>query len=161
MSEVAARPGQSGSGVRVGVVMGSQSDLAKMSKARETLSELGIECELRVISAHRTPEEAAAYARNAEERGLCVIIAGAGGRGSSGRHNGSLHRIACDRRSHSIRRVGRVRRAVRDSDDAVWRACGYGSDRWGCQCRDTRSSDHCLVRRGSEAAFGGIPLDDS
>ncbi|HON43064.1 MAG TPA: 5-(carboxyamino)imidazole ribonucleotide mutase [Bacillota bacterium] len=79
MSEVAARPGQSGSGVRVGVVMGSQSDLAKMSKARETLSELGIECELRVISAHRTPEEAAAYARNAEERGLCVIIAGAGG----------------------------------------------------------------------------------
>ncbi len=79
MSEVAARPGQSGSGVRVGVVMGSQSDLAKMSKARETLSELGIECELRVISAHRTPEEAAAYARSAEERGLRAIIAGAGG----------------------------------------------------------------------------------
>ena len=61
------------------MVMGSKSDLAKMSKAQETLSELGIGCEVRIISAHRTPEEAAAYARGAEERGLCVIIAGAGG----------------------------------------------------------------------------------
>ena len=79
MSEMAAGSSQAGLGVRVGVVMGSQSDLARMSKARETLSELGIGCEVRVISAHRTPEEAAAYARDAEERGLCVIIAGAGG----------------------------------------------------------------------------------
>ena len=61
------------------MVMGSKSDLAKMSKAQETLSELGIGCEVRIISAHRTPEEAAAYARGAKERGLCVIIAGAGG----------------------------------------------------------------------------------
>lgn len=61
------------------MVMGSQSDLAKMSKAWEALSELGIGYEVRVISAHRTPEEAAAYARSAEERGLRVIIAGAGG----------------------------------------------------------------------------------
>lgn len=59
--------------------MGSQSDLAKMSKACEALSKLGIEFEVRVISAHRTPEDAAAYARGAEERGLSVIIAGAGG----------------------------------------------------------------------------------
>ena len=61
------------------MVMGSQSDLAKMSKAWEALSELGIGYEVRVISAHRTPEDAAAYARSAEERGLRVIIAGAGG----------------------------------------------------------------------------------
>jgi 5-(carboxyamino)imidazole ribonucleotide mutase len=66
-------------GVRVGVVMGSQSDLGKMSKAWEALAELGIGYEVRVISAHRTPDEAVAYARGAEERGLCVIIAGAGG----------------------------------------------------------------------------------
>jgi len=79
MSGTAARRSQAMPGVRVGVVMGSQSDLAKMSRARETLSELGIGYEVRVISAHRTPEEAAAYARCAEERGLCVIIAGAGG----------------------------------------------------------------------------------
>ncbi len=63
----------------VGVVMGSRSDEAKMAKAWETLSELGIDYEVRVISAHRTPDEAAAYARGAEERGLCAIIAGAGG----------------------------------------------------------------------------------
>ncbi len=79
MSGMAAGSSQAGLGVRVGVVMGSKSDLAKMSKAQETLSELGIGCEVRIISAHRTPEEAAAYARGAEERGLCVIIAGAGG----------------------------------------------------------------------------------
>lgn len=79
MSGTAAGSSRARLGVRVGVVMGSKSDLAKMSKARETLSELGIGYEVRVISAHRTPEEAAAYARGAEERGLCVIIAGAGG----------------------------------------------------------------------------------
>ena len=79
MSGMAAGSSQAGLGVRVGVVMGSQSDLAKMSKAWEALSELGIGYEVRVISAHRTPEEAAAYARSAEERGLRVIIAGAGG----------------------------------------------------------------------------------
>ena len=79
MSGTAAGSSRARLGVRVGVVMGSKSDLAKMSKAQETLSELGIGCEVRIISAHRTPEEAAAYARGAEERGLCVIIAGAGG----------------------------------------------------------------------------------
>ncbi len=79
MNERTAEPSQAGPGVRVGVVMGSQSDLAKMSKAWETLSELGIGYEVRVISAHRTPDEAVAFARCAEERGLRAIIAGAGG----------------------------------------------------------------------------------
>lgn len=63
---------------RVGIVMGSDSDKGKMSKATEVLSDLGIGWELRVISAHRTPEAAAEYACSAEERGLSVIIAGAG-----------------------------------------------------------------------------------
>lgn len=79
MSGTAAGSSRTGLAVRVGVVMGSKSDLPRMCKAGETLSELGIGYEMRVISAHRTPEEAAAYARGAEERGLCVIIAGAGG----------------------------------------------------------------------------------
>lgn len=65
-------------GYRVGIVMGSDSDMGKMGRATEVLSNLGIEWELRVISAHRTPEAAAEYARSAEERGLAVIIAGAG-----------------------------------------------------------------------------------
>lgn len=63
---------------RVGIVMGSDSDMGRMVKAAEMLSDLGIVWELRVISAHRTPEVVAEYARSAEERGLSVIIAGAG-----------------------------------------------------------------------------------
>ncbi len=63
----------------VGVVMGSDSDLAVMSQAAEVLAELGIAAETRVISAHRTPVEMLAYGQQASERGLAVIIAGAGG----------------------------------------------------------------------------------
>ena len=63
----------------VGVVMGSDSDLPVMGQAAEVLAELGIACETRVVSAHRTPVEMLAYGQQARERGLKVIIAGAGG----------------------------------------------------------------------------------
>ncbi|MBI5523076.1 MAG: phosphoribosylamine--glycine ligase [Desulfarculus sp.] len=63
---------------RVGVVMGSASDWEVMKGAVEALKALGIPCEARVLSAHRTPEQAGEYARTAKERGLKVIIAGAG-----------------------------------------------------------------------------------
>lgn len=63
----------------VGIVMGSDSDLGAMKPASEALDELGIEHEIRVVSAHRTPEDMVAYGKAAEERGLKVIIAGAGG----------------------------------------------------------------------------------
>ena len=63
----------------VGIVMGSDSDLEVMKPAAEALSEIGIEHEIRVVSAHRTPEDMVAYGKSAEERGLKVIIAGAGG----------------------------------------------------------------------------------
>jgi 5-(carboxyamino)imidazole ribonucleotide mutase len=62
----------------VGIVMGSESDLPTMCEAKKVLDELGVACELRVLSAHRTPEEAATFAREAEGRGVGVIIAGAG-----------------------------------------------------------------------------------
>lgn len=65
--------------VLVGVVMGSRSDWETMRHTVETLESLGVPCEPRVLSAHRTPEQAAEYARTAEERGLEVIIAAAGG----------------------------------------------------------------------------------
>src|SRR5206468_11814077 len=58
--------------------MGSDSDLETMKKAKEALSELGVPSELRVLSAHRTPEEAGGYARDAEGKGIQVLIAGAG-----------------------------------------------------------------------------------
>ncbi len=63
----------------VGVVMGSDSDLATMAPAAEALGELGIPHEVRVVSAHRTPHDMLAYGAGAAERGLQVIIAGAGG----------------------------------------------------------------------------------
>ncbi|HYE02319.1 MAG TPA: 5-(carboxyamino)imidazole ribonucleotide mutase [Phycisphaerales bacterium] len=59
--------------------MGSRSDWATMSRAAETLDELGIPCEARVVSAHRTPDVLFEYAQSARARGLEVIIAGAGG----------------------------------------------------------------------------------
>jgi 5-(carboxyamino)imidazole ribonucleotide mutase len=66
-------------GPLVGVVMGSRSDLAVMQPAADTLTELGISHELRVVSAHRAPDHMIKYAHQAAGRGLKVIIAGAGG----------------------------------------------------------------------------------
>jgi 5-(carboxyamino)imidazole ribonucleotide mutase len=62
----------------VGIVMGSQSDMPAMEKASKELTERGIDHEVRVMSAHRDPEVVADYAKNAQMRGLKVIIAGAG-----------------------------------------------------------------------------------
>lgn len=64
---------------RVGIVMGSDSDWPLIAKAAETLKAFGVAYEARVISAHRTPLEAMEYARTAEERGIEVVIAAAGG----------------------------------------------------------------------------------
>lgn len=63
----------------VGVIMGSESDLKIMQDAAEVLTELGVDFELTVVSAHRTPHRMMDYAATAKERGLKVIIAGAGG----------------------------------------------------------------------------------
>ncbi len=63
----------------VGIIMGSDSDLATLQPAADICAEFGVAYELRVVSAHRTPQDMADYARTAHERGLKVIIAGAGG----------------------------------------------------------------------------------
>ncbi|MGE4313069.1 MAG: 5-(carboxyamino)imidazole ribonucleotide mutase [Pseudobdellovibrionaceae bacterium] len=63
----------------VGIIMGSQSDWETMEKASEILNELGITHECKIVSAHRTPKRLYDYAQSARERGLKVIIAGAGG----------------------------------------------------------------------------------
>lgn len=63
----------------VGIIMGSRSDWETMSNAAEMLTALGVPHECKVVSAHRTPERLYDYARTAVERGLKVIIAGAGG----------------------------------------------------------------------------------
>lgn len=64
---------------QVGIIMGSQSDLKVMKEAAEFLDEMGIAFELTVVSAHRTPQRMFDYASSAADRGLKVIIAGAGG----------------------------------------------------------------------------------
>ena len=63
---------------RVGIIMGSDSDMAEMEKAAKVLDDAGIHNEIRVMSAHRDPEMVAEYCKNARMRGLRVIIAGAG-----------------------------------------------------------------------------------
>ncbi|MEW8977545.1 MAG: 5-(carboxyamino)imidazole ribonucleotide mutase [Symbiobacterium sp.] len=63
----------------VGIIMGSRSDLETMQEAAHVLDQLGVPYEMKVVSAHRTPDAMFAYAEAAEERGLKVIIAGAGG----------------------------------------------------------------------------------
>lgn len=64
---------------KVGVIMGSRSDYEYMTEAATTLKEFGVDFEQKIISAHRTPQEMYDYARTARERGIEVIIAGAGG----------------------------------------------------------------------------------
>ncbi len=65
--------------MKVGIIMGSKSDLPVMQDAADILKELGVAFEITVVSAHRTPDRMFEYARTAEDRGLKVIIAGAGG----------------------------------------------------------------------------------
>ena len=76
---IAAKDGREVRRPLVGVVMGSDSDLTVMRAAAEVLAEFAVPFEVRVVSAHRTPLAMLDYARTAAERGLAVIIAGAGG----------------------------------------------------------------------------------
>ena len=64
---------------RVGILMGSDSDLEIIEEAAQVCEEFGVTYEIHVLSAHRTPQDTADYARHAHQRGLKVIIAGAGG----------------------------------------------------------------------------------
>jgi len=65
--------------VKIGIIMGSQSDWPTMKPAAEVLDELGLEYETKIVSAHRTPDRLWDYGKTAADRGLQVIIAGAGG----------------------------------------------------------------------------------
>lgn len=76
---VRKRGSRTASGPLVGVVMGSRSDWETMQHAAAVLAEFSIEHECRIVSAHRTPDVMSRYGRTAEQRGLQVVIAGAGG----------------------------------------------------------------------------------
>ncbi len=65
--------------VQIGIIMGSDSDWPTLEPALEVCEEFSVSCEVHVVSAHRTPDDMARYARNAEKKGIRVIIAAAGG----------------------------------------------------------------------------------
>jgi 5-(carboxyamino)imidazole ribonucleotide mutase len=65
--------------IHVGIIMGSKSDLPVMQDAADVLKELGVSYEISIVSAHRTPDRMFEYSRSAKDRGIKVIIAGAGG----------------------------------------------------------------------------------
>ena len=71
--------------IQIGIIMGSDSDLPVMSEAAKVLEELGLDFELTVVSAHRTAKRLYTYSESAVNRGLKVIIAGAGGAGFQGK----------------------------------------------------------------------------
>lgn len=74
-----SNPNQAKKNAKVGIIMGSKSDLNVMQDAADMLKELGVDFEITIVSAHRTPDRMFEYARSASKRGLKVIIAGAGG----------------------------------------------------------------------------------
>ncbi|WP_342628749.1 5-(carboxyamino)imidazole ribonucleotide mutase [Nguyenibacter vanlangensis] len=78
-SQAPSEPASAALAVRVGIIMGSQSDWETMRHAATVLEALDVAHEVRIVSAHRTPDRLADYARGAAGRGLSVIIAGAGG----------------------------------------------------------------------------------
>ena len=78
MSAKKKKPGGSGGSAVVGIVMGSDSDMGVMQSAADVLKDFGVAFEITIASAHRSPQRAAAWASTAPERGIKVIIAGAG-----------------------------------------------------------------------------------
>ena len=93
---------------KVGIVMGSDSDMPVMSKAAAILDKLGVEYEMKIISAHREPDVFFEYARSAEERGFKVIIAGAGMAAHLPGNVRSDLPDACDRYSNAYHFSGRT-----------------------------------------------------
>ncbi len=79
VAELPSPPVDPGAAPRVAVIMGSDSDLPSLQPAVVVLEELGLAVEVRVLSAHRTPLEMVSFAQQARQRGLAVIVAGAGG----------------------------------------------------------------------------------
>ena len=132
---------------RVGIIMGSRNDKPKLQPAGEALQDLGIRYEVRVMSAHRDPEQVREYCHAARMRGLKVIIAGAG-------MSAALPGVAAahtDLPVIGVPVIGqeprRARRAALGRADAPWSARRLRGDRRGKKCRAARRPDHQRVNR--------------
>ena len=109
--------------------MGSRSDLETMRHASDVLEELGVDHEVRIVSAHRTPDAMFEYAQSAADRGLEVIIAGAGGAAHLPGMVAAKDDAARHRRARRERRPERPRLPAVDRADAPRRACRNRGDR--------------------------------
>ena len=133
----------------VGIVIGSKNDKPKLQPAGEVLQEHGIRYEVRVLSAHRTPDSTREYCENARMRGLKVIIAGAGMSAALPGFAAS-HRSAGDRRADRRQEPGRSRRAALRRPDAppvspsaAWRSMGRRTP--GCSPSGSSTLDRALL----------------
>ena len=130
---------------KVGIVMGSDSDMPVMAKAADILDKLGIDYEMTIISAHREPDVFFEYAKSAEAKGFKVIIAGAGMAAhlpgmcsdfsDAGHWYPNAYHIAWWKRFFIL-----------DRSDAVrYSGCNRSNQRWS-KCRSACSKDPCYIR---------------
>ena len=112
---------------KVGIVMGSDSDMPVMAKAADILEKLGIDYEMTIISAHREPDEFFEYAKSAESKGFKVIIAGAGMAALSAGNVRCYFPDAGHRYSHAHHFSGRKRFPLLHRADANRHSGGDGS----------------------------------
>jgi len=120
----------------VAIVGGSRSDLPTLEAAVGVLDELGVHSELRIVSAHRTPDRLFRYAEEAAGRGIKVIVAGGRRRGPPARDAGRQDALAGHRRAHHDPAPWWARFAALDRPDAAWRP---GRDRGHRQCDERRA----------------------
>ena len=133
--------------------MGSASDYEVMSGAIKTLEEFGIECEKRVISAHRAPDALAEWSKTAKERGLKVIIAGAGG--ADCRHDDPPG----DRHSGALEGPERHGLAALDRADALGYSGGYDGHRRREECGSVCRCDVGPLERGAGCEARRLPSE--
>lgn len=121
----------------VGIIMGSQSDWETMRHAADVLEQLGVAHEVKIISAHRTPQRLVDYATTAKERGLKCIIAGAGGAAHLPGHVRQHDSTARFWRPCSIQGVERHGQPSIHRANAGRRSGGNSRHwaGWGCECR--------------------------
>ena len=136
---------------RVSIVMGSDSDLDIMRESAKALEEFGIEYEIDVTSAHRSPDRTAEFARKAAGRGVRVIIAGAGGAAHLAGVIAAHTSLAGDRRADSVHFAARHGFVAGDGADACRHSGGDGRHRQARahQCGHSGGADSGAVQRAA------------
>ena len=134
---------------KVGIVMGSDSDMPVMSKAAAILDKLGVEYEMKIISAHREPDVFFEYAKTAEEKGFKVIIAGAGMAAHLPGMCAAIFPDAGNRYSNAYHFSGRTRFSVLNRTDAVRYSGSDSCYQRRSKCRTSCSQDPGYFRSGA------------